>query len=283
MRVANLAGRLVLVTGEGAVDVATLSDGRFGPDPHTALDDWQAFADWADSTATTANSTEPGHLDRAALGPVVPRPRQIFAIGLNYVDHTAESGFVQPAQPMVFTKFASCLTGPFGDVSLPSATVDWEIELVVVIGRGAVRVPPEAAWDHVAGLAIGQDLSDRTVQLRGTPPQFSLGKSYAGFGPVGPWLVTVDELADPEKLNLTCVVNGEVVQQGSTADMVFSVPELVSYLSGACTLYPGDLIFTGTPPGVGMGRRPPRYLSPGDVLESRIDGLGLMRHRLVGR
>lgn len=281
MRLANLAGRLVVMTGDGTVDVAAASEGRFGPDPQAVYDDWPAFAGWA-ATASTAADGE--RLDREALGPVVPRPRQIFAVGLNYRDHIAESGFAQPAQPMIFTKFASCLTGPFGDIILPSATVDWEIELVAVIGRQAVRVPSATAWEHVAGLTIGQDLSDRAVQMLGSPPQFSLGKSFPGFGPVGPWLVSVDELAGSpgslEKLSLTCTVNGEVVQQGSTADLVFPVPELVSYLSGICTLYPGDLIFTGTPPGVGMGRRPPRYLASGDVLESRIDGLGLMRHRL---
>jgi 2-keto-4-pentenoate hydratase/2-oxohepta-3-ene-1,7-dioic acid hydratase in catechol pathway len=280
MRLANLTGRLVIVTDEGAVDVAAASGGRFGPDPQAVYDRWDEFTGWATGLGPDAPVAE---LDPAALGPVVPRPRQILAVGLNYLDHTAESGFVQPAQPMIFTKFASCLTGPIGDIALSGESVDWEIELVAVIGRTARRVGPEVAWNHVAGLTIGQDLSDRTVQMLGAPPQFSLGKSFPGFGPVGPWLTTPDEVGDPESLTLTCTVNGETVQDGSTKDMVFPVRELISYLSGVCTLYPGDIIFTGTPPGVGFGRRPQRYLKPGDVLESRIEGLGTMRHRMVGR
>lgn len=287
MRLANLGGRLVLLTGtdgtagvDGTVDVAAASRGRFGPDPQTVYDAWPEFVDWAAGAgAAVTGASVP--LDRDALGPVVPRPRQVFAVGLNYVDHTAESGLQQPTQPMIFTKFQSCLTGPYGEITLPSESVDWEIELVAVVGETTVAASPEAAWRRLAGVTIGQDLSDRAVQMLGVPPQFSLGKSFAGFGPVGPWLTTVDELPDRDKLTLTCAVNGEVVQQASTSDLVFPVPELVSYLSGICALHPGDLIFTGTPPGVGMGRRPPRYLAPGDVLESRIDGLGEMRHRLV--
>jgi len=279
MRLANLAGRLVVLTADGsAVDVAAASAGRFGPDPQDAYDRWAEFADWAaglDSSTGTVSVTE------AALGPVVPRPRQIFAVGLNYRDHAAESGLQLPDQPMVFTKFASCLTGPFGEIRLSGDRVDWEVELVVVIGRTATGVGPEEAWDHVAGLAVGQDVSDRAVQMLGAPPQFNLGKSFPGFGPVGPWLSTLDEVPDRDDLTLTCVVNGETVQSGSTREMVFGIPELISYLSGVCPLQPGDLIFTGTPAGVGMGRRPARYLAPGDVLETRISGLGEMRHRIV--
>lgn len=182
---------------------------------------------------------------------------------------------------MVFTKFAASLGAPFGDIRLSGDRVDWEVELVVVIGRTAVAVSPQAAWSRVAGLAVGQDLSDRAVQLRGAPPQFSLGKSFPGFGPVGPWVTTLDEVPDPAELTLTCTVNGETVQRGSTRDMVFGVPELISYLSGICPLQPGDLIFTGTPAGVGMGRKPERYLAPGDLLETSISGLGTLRHRLV--
>lgn len=287
MRLANLDGRLVLLDDLAAVDVATASGGRFGPDPQAVYDQWPEFVAWASSGAAAreaATEMAAGRgvkVDESALGPVVPRPRQIFAVGLNYVDHTAESGFTQPDRPMVFTKFASCLTGPSGDIRLSGASVDWEVELVVVIGRTAEAVTPERAWEHVAGLCVGQDLSDRAVQMRGAPPQFSLGKSFPGFGPVGPWLTTVDELRDPENLALGCTLNGETVQRGNTGDMAFSVRDLVSQLSSVCPLYPGDLIFTGTPPGVGMGRTPPRYLAPGDVLESWIEGLGTMRHRLV--
>jgi 2,4-diketo-3-deoxy-L-fuconate hydrolase len=277
MRVANQDGRLVLVTDSGVLDVAAASGGQFGPDPHAVYDSWAEFVAWAAGAKPTTEK-----LDESALGPVVPRPRQVFAIGLNYLDHAAESGLRPPDQPMVFTKFPSCLHGPYDDIVLPSANVDWEIELVVVIGRPARGVRAEDAWDHVAGLTVGQDLSEREVQMRGAPPQFSLGKSYPGFGPVGPFLTTLDEVGDRDDLALTCTLNGEVVQSGHTRTLVFPVPELIAYLSGVCTLHPGDLIFTGTPPGVGMGRKPPRYLAPGDVLESTISGLGTMRHRLVG-
>lgn len=279
MRLANLAGRLVVLTDDGsAIDVAAASGGRFGPDPQDAYDRWAEFVDW---TTGLDRSTGTVAVSEAELGPVVPRPRQIFAVGLNYRDHAAESGLQLPAQPMVFTKFASSLTGPFGDIRLSGEQVDWEVELVVVIGRTASGVAPARAWDSVAGLAIGQDLSDRAVQMLGTPPQFSLGKSFPGFGPVGPWLSTLDEVPDRDDLTLTCTVNGETVQSGTTREMVFGIPELISYLSGVCPLQPGDLIFTGTPAGVGMGRTPARYLAPGDVLETRISGLGAMRHRIV--
>ncbi|MDQ7909836.1 fumarylacetoacetate hydrolase family protein [Phytohabitans sp. ZYX-F-186] len=276
MRLGNQGGRLVIVTGDEVVDVATASEGRFGPDPQSAYEAWDGFTAWA-----AQGPTPTGKLDEAALGPVSPRPRQIFAVGLNYADHAAESGHPLPQHPMIFTKFVTSLTGPFGDIVLPSATVDWEVELVAVIGRAATGVRQEDAWSHVAGLTIGQDISEREVQRRGQPPQFSLAKSYPGFGPVGPWLVTLDEAGDPGDLALGCTVNGEVVQDGNTSSMIFSIPELIAYLSGVCTLLPGDLIFTGTPPGVGMGRKPPRYLAPGDVLETTIEGLGTMRHRLI--
>lgn len=276
MRLANQGGRLVIVTGDEVVDVATASEGRFGPDPQVAYDAWGDFTTWA------ARSHEPtGKLDEAALGPISPRPRQVFAVGLNYADHAAESGHPLPEHPMIFTKFVTAIAGPSGDIVLPSASVDWEVELVAVIGEAATAVPAEDAWGHVAGLAVGQDLSEREVQRRGQPPQFSLAKSYPGFGPVGPYLVTLDEAGDPGDLALTCTVNGEVMQAGNTRSMVFPIPELIAYLSGVCTLLPGDLIFTGTPPGVGMGRKPPRYLAPGDVLETTIDGLGTMRHRMI--
>ncbi|MDQ7910343.1 fumarylacetoacetate hydrolase family protein [Phytohabitans sp. ZYX-F-186] len=279
MRIANLDGRLTLLTKDGtaALDVATASRGRFGPSPAAGYGSWQSFVEWARDADLSAAAP----YDQDGLGPVSPLPRQVFAVGLNYVDHTAEAGFVQPEQPMIFTKFPSCLYGPRGDVVLPGAAVDWEVELVVVIGTRAERVAARDAWSHVAGLTVGQDLSERALQLRGAPPQFSLAKSYPRFGPIGPYLTTLDDAGDPADLTLTCTLNGEVVQRGNTRDMVFDVPDLVAYLSAVCPLYPGDLIFTGTPPGVGMGRNPPRYLAPGDILESTIDTLGGMRHTCV--
>jgi 2,4-didehydro-3-deoxy-L-rhamnonate hydrolase len=155
------------------------------------------------------------------------------------------------------------------------------VELVVVIGQEARSVPAVRAWDYVAGLSVGQDISERILQLAATPPQFSLGKSYPGFGPVGPWLITIDELPDPDDLELGCAINGEQMQHGRTGHLIFGVSDLIEHLSAATPLLPGDLIFTGTPSGVGLGREPQRWLVPGDVLTSYISGIGEMRHFFV--
>jgi 2-keto-4-pentenoate hydratase/2-oxohepta-3-ene-1,7-dioic acid hydratase in catechol pathway len=179
------------------------------------------------------------------------------------------------------TKFRSSLVGPGATVELPSDQVDWEVELVVAIGRWSERVPEEKAWTHVAGLMVGQDLSERSVELTGPAPQFSLGKSYPGFGPTGPWLLTPDELASPDDLALSCEVDGVVMQESRTSQMIFSVPELIARISAVCPLMPGDLIFTGTPSGVGMGRRPQVFLTPGSVLTSTVEGIGRLRNTLV--
>jgi 2,4-didehydro-3-deoxy-L-rhamnonate hydrolase len=207
----------------------------------------------------------------------------VFGIGLNYSEHVAESGLARPeAAPPVFTKFPSCITGPRGEITLPpGGHTDWEVELVVIIGRIAAHVPASSAWDYVAGLSVGQDVSERIMQMAGAPPQFSLGKSYPGFGPVGPWLVTPDEFTNPDDLELGCAVNGDQMQKGRTGDLIFSVSELIEQLSAVTPLLPGDLIFTGTPSGVGMGRSPQRWLAPGDVVTSYIEGIGEMRHTFV--
>ena len=181
----------------------------------------------------------------------------------------------------MFAKFQSSLTGPDSIVTLPSDGVDWEVELVVVIGREAREVPVEKGWDYVAGLTVGQDLSWREVQTRGPAPQFSIGKSYPGFSPIGPVVVTPDEFADKDDLAIGCSLDGEVLQEGRTSDLIFSVPDLVSRLSSSLTLYPGDLIFTGTPKGVGMGRDPKRYLVPGSLV-STVEGIGDLSITLEG-
>lgn len=277
MRIANLHDRLVLLTASGPRDVHEASGGRFPSDPQEIYADWDAFRSWA-REQDPAPSTETSPQE---YGLPVPAPRQIFAIGLNYIDHAVESGVEPPEIPPVFTKFTSSLTGPSGEIVLAGETVDWEVELVAVIGRGGRDLPVGQAWEHVAGLTVGQDLSERTVQLRPPSPQFSLGKSYAGFGPLGPVVVTPDEFADPDDLEVECRVNGEVVQQARTSSMIFSIPQLVAHLSGVVELRPGDIIFTGTPAGVGLGRTPQAYLRAGDVLETRIGGIGTMRHTMV--
>jgi 2-keto-4-pentenoate hydratase/2-oxohepta-3-ene-1,7-dioic acid hydratase in catechol pathway len=279
MRIGRAHGRLVLIDDAGVTDVATVSDGEFSADPDRVFAVWDRFTEWAGEHAGPGACTGP--LVAGELGAPVLAPPQVFGIGLNYRAHAAESGVDAPDVPPVFTKFRSCLTGPFAAVELPSDRVDWEVELVVAIGRPAERVPQEKAWSHVAGVMTGQDLSERTVQLAGPVPQFSLGKSFPGFGPIGPWLVTPDELPDRDDLRLSSSVGGRVLQDGRTRDMIFSVPELVARISAVCPLMAGDLIFTGTPSGVGMGRKPPEFLRPGTTLVSTIEGVGELRNALV--
>jgi 2-keto-4-pentenoate hydratase/2-oxohepta-3-ene-1,7-dioic acid hydratase in catechol pathway len=288
MKLANHAGRAVIVTGDGSgVDVERASDGRFGPDVPAVYEAWESFVAWAGGGGAAVGGDAAGAaagaavaLDPAQLGPPSPQPRQVFGIGLNYRAHAAETGQEVPRIPATFTKFPTCITGPFAEVALPSDTVDWEIELVVVIGRAAFRVVEADAWGHVAGVTVGQDLSERVVQ-RAAGGQFSLGKSYPGFAPTGPWLVTPDELPDPDDLGLRCTIDGEVVQDARTGDMIVGVPGLVRVLSDVVALQPGDVIFTGTPAGVGVARDPRRFLAPGQVVESWIEGIGTMRTTLV--
>jgi 2-keto-4-pentenoate hydratase/2-oxohepta-3-ene-1,7-dioic acid hydratase in catechol pathway len=269
MRFANLDGRAVVLADEGAIDVASASDGRFGPDPMACYAQWDAFAAWA---ATVSAGAEP--FDAAMLNAPAPRPLQSFGIGMNYAGHAREVGAPNPEFPPTFTKFPSCITGPYATVDLPSDGIDWEVELVVVIGCVTHGVLEADAWSYIAGLTIGQDLSNRAVQLRPPVPQFSLGKSFPGFGPMGPCLVTPDEFANPDDLALGCTLNGETKQDSRTSDLIFSVPALIERLSGIVTLHPGDVIFTGTPSGVGMARKPPQFLAAGDVLVSTIEGIG---------
>jgi 2,4-diketo-3-deoxy-L-fuconate hydrolase len=273
MKIANRCGRAALVLGEEMADVADASNGLFGPDPMSCYERWPEFVDFA---ARVRSGTAP--LVEAELGCPVPTPRQVFAIGLNYRSHAEESGMAIPEVPATFTKFPASLAGPFDDVEITAAMVDWEVELVAVIGTGGHRIPEDHAWRHIAGLTVGQDLSERHVQMLGTPPQFSLAKSFPGFGPTGPVLVTPDEFTDPDDLQITGALNGATVQQARTKDMIFPIPELVARISAICPLLPGDLIFTGTPAGVGIARQPPRFLQPGQVLESWIEGIGTIRN-----
>lgn len=280
MRIANVSGRLSLVVAGGIVDVQAASEGRFDTEPERIYDRWEEFVGWARS----ARLSSPVRLDDlSVLGAPSPAPKQVLAVGLNYGDHAAESGFAKPAShPPVFTKFASSVTGPYGDVRLPAdGHTDWEVELVAIIGRRAFQVDEAVAWEYVAGLSVGQDLSERRLQMATQPPQFSLGKSYPGFGPFGPWLVTVDEFDDPDNLALECSVNGVQMQKGRTRDLIFSVPALVAYLSRVMPLLPGDVLFTGTPSGVGMGRNPQQWLTAGDELVSRIENIGEIRQRFT--
>jgi len=280
VRLANLAGRAVLVTDAGAIDVEAASDGRFGPDPQSLFDDWAAFAEWS-KAVTDASAAASVPFDAARLDAPVPRPRQVFAIGLNYAEHAAEAGYPPDSMPVTFTKFPSSIVGQGALVALPEGHVDWEVELVVVIGREAHQVSRESAWEHVAGLTIGQDLSERITQLQGSAPQFSLGKSFPGFGPTGPWLVTPDEFVDRDDLAIACSLSGEVMQSSRTSMMLYDVPELLVRLSAVCPLLPGDIIFSGTPSGIGNRRTPQRFIGPDDVIVSEIEGIGMLTTRFT--
>ncbi|HZE67392.1 MAG TPA: fumarylacetoacetate hydrolase family protein [Sporichthyaceae bacterium] len=280
MRVLNINGRLSLGRGTGAVDVETASRGVFSADVQAVYERWDEFAAWA----RAYNGPADREYTEANLGAPVPRPGSIFAIGLNYRDHAAEAGLALPDQPMVFTKFPAAVTGPYDDIVLPSDNVDFEVELVVVIGRPARNVAVTEAWSYVAGLTAGQDISDRGVQLSGPPPQqFNIGKSFEGFAPIGPALVTVDEFADPDDIGIGCSLAGAQMQKSRTGEFVFSIPELVAYLSSVLALRPGDLIFTGTPSGIGWARDPRRMIAAGDELVTQMDTIGEMRNHFLTR
>jgi 2-keto-4-pentenoate hydratase/2-oxohepta-3-ene-1,7-dioic acid hydratase in catechol pathway len=216
------------------------------------------------------------------LGACVGAVGKFICVGLNYADHAAETGATPPAEPILFMKATSAIAGPNDDLHLPrgSAKSDWEVELGVVIGQLARHVDEADALEHVAGYCVVNDLSERAFQLEGTG-QWTKGKGCDGFGPIGPWLVTRDEVGDERALGMWLDVNGERMQSGSTQTMIFGVPYLISYISRFMTLHPGDVISTGTPPGVGMGKSPQRFLVPGDEMMLGIMGLGQQRQRVL--
>jgi len=275
MRIASVKGRAALVLGDEVADIETASGGAFGADPMSPYADWTAFREFADSVTAGTGPLVEGDLDCP-----VPRPAQVFAIGLNYRSHAEESGMELPTVPATFTKFPASLSGPFSDVDVSNGTADWEVELVAVIGRQAENVAEADAWEHVAGLTVGQDISDRVLQFA-AGSQFSLGKSRKGYGPLGPVVVTPDEFDDPDNLALGCSVGGEKMQDARTNDLVFGVPRLVADLSAILPLWPGDIIFTGTPAGIGATRQPPRFLRAGDVIESWVENIGTIRNRCI--
>jgi len=218
------------------------------------------------------------------IGPPVARPLNFVAIGLNYADHAAEAGLPIPKEPILFLKSLGCFSGPYDDVRIPrgSKKTDWEVELGVVIGREASYVPDNGSLDHVAGYCVVNDVSEREYQLeRGG--QWDKGKGCDTFGPVGPWLVTRDEVSDPQALDLWLEVDGKRMQSGNTRTMIFNVAKLVSYVSHFLTLFPGDIIATGTPAGVGVGMKPqPVFLRPGQTMRLGVQGLGEQQQRVVG-
>jgi 2-keto-4-pentenoate hydratase/2-oxohepta-3-ene-1,7-dioic acid hydratase in catechol pathway len=275
--------RLVTINGRAAFeydgswfDLAELSGEATLADPLEAVVRHRELHALYGRCASAAGG---GRVADTVLDAPVPQPRQVFGIGLNYRDHAGETGAALPPAPLTFTKFPSCIVGPTADVPLSGDMVDWEVEIVAVIGDEASHVALGEAWSVVAGLTLGQDISDRAVQMTGVPPQFCLGKSFANYGPIGPALVSVDAFADPDDLALWCDVAGERMQAARSSQLIFSIPTLVAYLSSICRLYPGDLIFTGTPSGVGVARGV--FLAPGDLIVSGADVIGELRNTCV--
>ncbi len=280
MKIANLGGRAHIVTPKGGIDVAAASMGHFSSDPRNLLGRLAELAAWfedADPGLDPNLSTIELQADLSRLDAPIGDPEQIFAIGINYPGHVQESGMEVPEHPMVFTKFPSSLAGPLAHVPLPSGTVDWEVELVVVIGEPGRNISKEKAMNHVAGYCVGQDYSDRISQFVSDPAQFCMAKSFEAFSPIGPWITTPDEV-DVSSLRLTCANSEEVLQDGTTADLIFDVPTLIAYLSSVCELRTGDLIFTGTPEGIGAVRKPPMFIKDGWSITSSIEGLGSIKN-----
>ena len=281
LKLASIQGRAHFVIGSSndfrVVDVEHSSKGSLPSDVMACFSVWQSLRAHAASLAKTdgvACSIE-------QLDCPVPQPRQLFAVGLNYKKHAEEMGSPLPTTPLTFAKFQSSINTPCGDVRLVGSTCDYESELVIVIGAGGINIAQSDAWQHIAGIAAGQDISDRTLQYSGVPPQFSLGKSRTGFTPIGPWVADMDDNASRDDLRLTCSVNGEIRQDTKTSDMIFDISQIVSYLSDICQLFPGDAIFTGTTAGVGHWLKPPIYLQRGDIIETTLEGVGMIRNRCV--
>jgi 2-keto-4-pentenoate hydratase/2-oxohepta-3-ene-1,7-dioic acid hydratase in catechol pathway len=246
------------------------------------------IADEALSDAALAKlaALDPASLPRVAgsprIGPCVGAVGKFICIGLNYSDHAAESGLAVPPEPVLFFKATSAIIGPNDDVEIPRGSVatDWEVELGVVIGKAAKYIAEDEALDHVAGYCIVNDISERDFQIKRSG-QWVKGKSADTFGPIGPWLVTRDAVPDPQALRMTLDVNGHRYQDGSTATMVYGVAHVIAYISQFMSLQPGDIIATGTPPGVGMGQKPPTYLKAKDVMDLTINGLGTQRQHVI--
>ena len=281
LRLANLKGRAQFIVGDisspRAIDVATASNNSLSADP------MQCFAHWdvLKKLAATLDASAGTLVAIADLSCPVPHPRQMFAVGLNYRKHAAEMGSPLPPLPLVFAKFQSSLNTPTGNIEILSDTVDYESELVIIVGKGGRHIDEASAWDHVAGLCVGQDVSDRGLQYMGTPPQFSLGKSRVGYSPIGPWVTDMSNNDKRDDLQLGCTVNGEQRQDTQTSDMIFGIAHIVAYMSTIVELFPGDVIYTGSPFGVGHGRKPQVYLKPGDVVETTLEGVGTITNRCI--
>ena len=273
---ANINDRSALVQGEAFFDLATITNGVVSSDPMKAIQNSDLLHHYATQLDDYESS---GLIAEANVCAPIPRPRKSFGVGLNYQLHVEEAASKTPNTPMVFTKFPSCISGPTDDVIMRSDECDYEGELLVVIGKDGKDIAKEEAWSHILGLSVGQDFSDRGVQYKDHPAQFNLGKSFDTFGPTGPHLVSTDSFADPNDLEIVTTVNGDVRQRDRTSNMIFDIPTLVSYISSITALSVGDIIFSGTPEGVGF--RNGSFLKDGDIVETTIEGIGTIRNRCM--
>lgn len=273
---ANINNRSALVQGEAFFDLSTITNGDVSSDPMKAIQNSDLLHHYATQLDDYESS---GLIAEANVSAPIPQPRNSFGVGLNYQLHVEEAASKTPNTPMVFTKFPSSICGPTDAVIMRSDECDYEGELLVVIGKDGKDIPDEEAWSYVLGLSVGQDFSDRGIQYKDQPAQFNLGKSFDTFGPTGPYLVSTDSFADPNDLQIVTTVNGEVRQNDRTSNMIFDIPTLISYISSITSLAAGDIIFSGTPEGVGF--RNGSFLKDGDIVETTIEGIGTMRNRCV--
>ena len=269
------SGRAIFIKDDKYYDVNTISNGDISSNSVEALSDTEKLSQLYINLSDYEPCGDIGDINLDQ--PIIPT--NVFAVGLNYKKHAEESNLEIPPFPMIFTKHSTCISGPKSDICMKSDMVDYEAELVFVIGKGGKDISKEDAWLHVAGLCVWQDISDRPVQFHATPPQFNLGKSFDTFGPIGPYLVSTDLFDNKESLKLQCRVNDELRQETLTNDLIFDIPYLISYISEFITLNTGDVIFTGTPEGVGATQG--KFLKDGDILKTTIEGIGTLENKCV--
>jgi 2,4-didehydro-3-deoxy-L-rhamnonate hydrolase len=275
-KLGSIKERAVLISEDNYYDLETISEGKLSSSTLEALHHMDLLNDLNENLN---NLDATGAVDTINFDSPVSEPKNCYAVGLNYRNHAEEAGMQIPEVPMIFTKHTTCLVGATSDIEMRSNYVDYEAELIVVIGRQGKNISKSEAWSHIAGVCIGQDISDRPAQFAASPAQFNLGKSFDTFGPMGPYLVSPDLVNAEQGLSIECRVNDEIRQSDNTNDLIFDVPDIIAYLSEILTLNVGDVIFTGTPGGVGVMEG--KFLKDGDILTTSIEGLGTMTNKCV--
>jgi len=275
-KLGSIKGRAVLISEDNYYDLKTISEGKLSSSTLEALHHMDLLNDLNENLN---NLDATGAVDTINFDSPISEPKNCYAVGLNYRNHAEEAGMQIPEVPMIFTKHTTCLVGATSDIEMRSNYVDYEAELIVVIGRQGKNISKSEAWSHIAGVCIGQDISDRPAQFAASPAQFNLGKSFDTFGPMGPYLVSPDLVNAEQGLSIECRVNDEIRQSDNTNDLIFDVPDIIAYLSEILTLNVGDVIFTGTPGGVGVMEG--KFLKDGDILTTSIEGLGTMTNKCV--